>query len=195
MTAPEPPRPSESGSSGAADTRPSLLVVYASKHGATAEIAERLGARLRHTRIRVDVVPASDDPDPAPYDAVVVGSAVYVGRWRRDAARYLRRHERALAERPTWLFSSGPTGEGDPAELLGGWTFPRDLETAKERIGPRGNALFHGVLDADGLGPVERWMISAVGAPRGDFREEGEIDRFASGVAREVHASAAGGAG
>ena len=91
-----------------------VLVAYGTKHGATAEIAEAIGKALIAAGLGVDVRRARRVRSLAPYQAVVLGSAVYAGRWRRDAMRLLRRAE--LRERAVWLFSSGPVGEdkGDP---------------------------------------------------------------------------------
>ena len=45
------------------------------------------------------------------FDAVVLGSAVYMGQWMRPARELAERSAAALAARPVWLFSSGPVGE------------------------------------------------------------------------------------
>ena len=66
-----------------------------------------------------------DVRDLSEYDAVVLGSAVYIGGWRKEAVKFLKDNEGALAERTVWVFSSGPAGEGDPVDLLDGWRFPR----------------------------------------------------------------------
>src|SRR5512136_2891646 len=94
-----------------------VLVVYGSKKGMTAEIAERIGKVLREAALEVDVKPAQGAAGPADYRAVVLGSGVYAGMWRKGAANYLRANEAELAKRPVWLFSSGPTGEGDLEKL------------------------------------------------------------------------------
>jgi menaquinone-dependent protoporphyrinogen IX oxidase len=54
-----------------------VLVVYATKHGATAEIAEKIGQVLRQAGLRTDVLPTDRVSDLAAYKAVVLGSAVY----------------------------------------------------------------------------------------------------------------------
>lgn len=87
-----------------------VLVGYASKYGSTAEIAEAIGKTLRAAGLDVDVQRAGDVHSLDPYRAVVLGSAVYTARWRRDAVRLLARR-RDLARREVWLFSSGPVGE------------------------------------------------------------------------------------
>src|SRR5438477_3803419 len=84
-----------------------VLVAYGTKFGSTAEIAEAIGTTLRVAGLEVDVKRAGQVGSLEPYRAVVLGSAVYVTRWRRDAMRLLRR-ERELKQREVWLFSSGP---------------------------------------------------------------------------------------
>jgi menaquinone-dependent protoporphyrinogen oxidase len=100
-------------------------VAYATKYGATVEIAEKLGEVLRQARLSTDVQPADQVKDLTPYKAVVLGSAVYIGKWRKEAVKFLQTNEKMLAERLVWLFSSGPTGEGNPVELLKGWRLPK----------------------------------------------------------------------
>ncbi|MZF86021.1 flavodoxin domain-containing protein [Streptomyces sp. SID5643] len=85
-----------------------VLVVYGSTNGSTAEIADHVGEVLAEEGLAVDVRPASDVTDPASYGAVVLGGGLYGGRWHRDTRRFARRHRKTLAERPVWLFSSGP---------------------------------------------------------------------------------------
>ena len=94
-----------------------VLVAYATKYRATAEIAEKIGQVLRQAGLRTDVLPADRVSDLSSYQAVVLGSAVYISKWRKEAAKFLQANETVLAERQVWLFSSGPTGEGDPVEL------------------------------------------------------------------------------
>jgi menaquinone-dependent protoporphyrinogen oxidase len=89
--------------------RDEVLVAYGTKRGATAEIAEAVGKTLRRAGLTVDVQPARRVRSLERYRAVVLGSALYAGRWRRDALRLLRRPE--LRDRDVWLFSSGTVGE------------------------------------------------------------------------------------
>lgn len=159
-----------------------VLVAYATKHGATAEIAEKIGQVLRQAGLRTDVLPADRVGDLTPYAAVVLGSGVYIGRWRREAAKFLEANEHALANREVWLFSSGPTGEGDPVALAQGWQFPNNLEPIADRIQPRDIAVFHGALNADKLNFIEKWMIKKVEAPLGDFRDWEAIASWAMGI-------------
>jgi menaquinone-dependent protoporphyrinogen oxidase len=163
-----------------------VLVAYATKYGATAEIAEKIGQVLSQAGLRTDVLPADRVSDLSPYKAVVLGSAVYVGRWRKEAATFLKANEKVLAERPVWLFSSGPTGEGDPVELTKGWRFPGALQPIADRIQPRDIALFHGAADVKRLNLIERWMIKNVKAPFGDFRDWETITSWATVIADDL---------
>ena len=159
-----------------------VLVAYASKRGATAEIAEKIGQVLRQQGLRADVLPADRVSDLTPYQAVVLGSAVYMFQWRKAAVTFLRANERALAERPVWLFSSGPTGEGDPVELTKGWRLPTAQQPIADRIRPRDTAVFHGVLDMKKLNLAEKVIIKGIKAPIGDFRDWNAINAWASAI-------------
>lgn len=163
-----------------------VLVAYASKYGATAEIAERVGEILREAGLRADVLPVDQVSDLTSYRAVVLGSAVYIGRWRKEAARFLEANEEVLAEQPVWLFSSGPTGEGDPIELTDGWRFPKALQPIADRIRPRDITLFHGAMNKEKLNLLERWMIKNVKASVGDFRDWQAIAAWAASIASAV---------
>jgi menaquinone-dependent protoporphyrinogen oxidase len=160
-----------------------VLVAYATKHGATAEIAEMIGQVLRQAGLATDVLPADRVGDVTPYKAVVLGSAVYIGRWQKQAAKFLKANEKALAERPVWLFSSGPSGEGDPVELTNGWRFPKALQPLADRIRSRDIVLFHGHVNVDKLNFIERSMIKNVKAPVGDFRDWETITSWATAIA------------
>jgi len=91
-----------------------------------------------------------------------------------------------LAEKPVWLFSSGPPGEGDPVELAQGWRFPGKLQPIADRIGPRDIALFHGAVDVDKLNFIERWMLKNVKTPVGDYRDWEAIASWATAIAEEL---------
>src|SRR5829696_7658902 len=88
-----------------------VLVAYSSKMGSTAEIAEAIGDELRKSGAEVDVSDARTAFPPLEYDAVVLGSGVYAGRWLKPARRYLKQNRRQLAGRPTWLFRAGRSAE------------------------------------------------------------------------------------
>lgn len=163
-----------------------VLVAYGTKYGATAEIAERIGEVLRQAGLPTDVLPADRVGDLSAYKAVVLGSAVYIGQWRKEAAKFLKANEQALAGKPVWLFSSGPLGEGELAESLRGWRFPGRLQPIADKVQPRDIAVFHGAVDADKLNFIERWMLKNTQSPVGDFRDWDAIASWTTAIAEAI---------
>ena len=163
-----------------------VLVAYASKYGNTAEIAERIGKVLREAGLQTDVIPAKQVKKSTDYQAVVLGSGVYIGMWRKEAASFLKANETDLAQKPVWLFSSGPTGKGDLDVLLDGWKFPSGLQPVADRIHPRDMVVFRGAVNLQKLNGLERWMMNRVQAAKGDFRDWENIVAWANGIADEI---------
>ena len=167
-----------------------VLVAYASKHGSTAEIAQRIGAGLARNNLTVEVKPVDEVDDVTPYQTVVVGSAVYIGRWQKQAATFLTTNAELLAQRQVWLFSSGPTGADEPDAQMDGWRFPTALQPIADQIGPHDIALFRGVLNDAKLNVIERFVVRRVKAPVGDFRDWEAIDDWAAAIAALVAVTA-----
>lgn len=165
-----------------------LLVAYASKRGSTAEIAEAVADQARQAGLDVDCVESGEVADLSPYDAVIVGSAVYMKRWRGDARRFLRRHRKALAAMPFWVFSSGPTG--DPAKEDPRWSEPPGIVKRAERLGVREHVVFGGRMPVDPQGPIEKAMVEGTPAEFRDRRDWEEIRGWAGRVARELGGAA-----
>ena len=167
-----------------------VLVAYASKHGATAEIAEAIGTALSGAGLHVDVLRARRVRSLDPYAAVVLGSAVYAGRWRPEALRLLRRPE--LPDHDVWLFSSGPVGEvkGDPQEVEQ-WTKPKAVREIAETIGVREHVVFGGVI-GDDAGFIRKKMARRTPPELRDLRDWVEIEAWALSIAAALGASATG---
>ena len=160
-----------------------VLVAYASKYGATREIAEKIGDVLNHAGLRVDVQPVESVRDIYTYQAVILGAAVYIGKWPKEAVKFLQAHEKTLASRPVWLFSSGPTGEGDPMQLLEGWHLPEDVKPVVSRIHPKGITVFHGYINPEKVNFIEAWAVkNLVKKPMGDFRDWKAITDWATRI-------------
>lgn len=163
-----------------------VLVAYASKYGSTAGIAEKIGEIMAEQGIDVDVSEVNKVAGLRKYDAIVLGSAVYIGKWRKDAVRFVNVFEKELNEKKVWIFSTGPTGKGDPSVLLEGWNMPKNLEPLVKLIAPEDITIFHGSLDIDKLNGVHRFMIKKVKAPIGDFRVWEDIRAWAEKIAHEL---------
>ena len=164
-----------------------ILVTYASKYGATKEIAVKIGEVLRQAGLQVNILPVDGIHNLMSYEAIVLGSAVYVGKWKKEAVNFLQINETVLADRPVWLFSSGPTGEGDPIELVEDLRLPVALQPAADRIHPRDVAVFHGYINSDKINFIEKWAIkSLVKKPFGDFRDWDAITSWATSIAETL---------
>jgi menaquinone-dependent protoporphyrinogen oxidase len=153
-----------------------ILVTFASKHGWTRGIAERVAAELEMQGAVVELRSIDELGLVTGYDAVVVGSAVYYGSWLKEAAGFVRRNRNALAERPVWLFSSGPVGDTVLPP-------PKEMAEFKEAITPRDHRVFAGGLDRRQLGMTERLATKMVRAPEGDYRDWDQIVAWADGIA------------
>lgn len=156
-----------------------VLVTYASKHGSTSEVGERIALELIKGGIDVDALPVRIAGDIKGYDAVVVGSSIYFGRWMRQAVAFVERNGAEPANCPVWLFSVGPLGDQartDPAETAG-------LAASLNAVD---HHLFSGLLDLHRLSFPERVIINGVKAPAGDFRDWNEIDAWAGTIGHDV---------
>jgi menaquinone-dependent protoporphyrinogen oxidase len=157
-----------------------VLVVYASKHSATAGIAVAISQALHECGLQATCVDTGAIESLAEYDAVILGSAVYMKRWRHEARRFLRRHRDELAARPFWVFSSGPVG--DPAKDNPAWSEPQRTIAKAIALGARDHKVFGGVAQ----GAMARNMPKEYR----DRRDWAEIRAWAEGIAAELGAVA-----
>ena len=176
-----------------------VLVAYATRHGATRGIAERIGEVFRHEGVEVTVKPVEQAGSIDAYDGVVIGGAAYTFHWSKEATAFVRKHRSQLATRPVWLFASGPTGpEADPAKRAQALekAIPKEFAELATTIHPRGQQVFYGAYDpeAEPVGVAEglfakmtsRWPSIKAGIPSGDFRDWAAIEAWAKGIAQEL---------
>lgn len=160
-----------------------ILVAYASRHGATRGIAERIAEKLEQPGSEVTLLPVDGVDDVAVYDAVVIGSSVYFGMWSKSATELVRRNAHALRHVPVWLFSSGPVGNMNLPP-------PKEVAELEDLIKPRGHQSFAGAIDYGKLGVGEKLMVKGLHAPEGDFRDWRAIDEWAQGIIQEIRVGA-----
>ena len=123
-----------------------ILVAYATKHGSTGEVAEAIAATLRRADFAVDVMPAADVHNVDAYNGVVLGGALYMGRWHRDAVRFLDRFAVALDGKVLAVYAMGPLDLDD--KDVSGSRKQLDHALAKSPAAePDSIAIFGGVLD------------------------------------------------
>lgn len=164
-----------------------VLVAYASKRGSTAEIAETIAATLRREGLGVCLERCEDVESLDPYDAIVIGSAVYMKRWRGDARHFLKKHRKALRQKPFWAFSSGPVG--DPANDNPEWAEPPKVAAKVEELGGREHVIFGGRLPAEPKNFMEKAMLEGTPHEFRDRRDWAEIRSWAHQVASALAAA------
>lgn len=167
----------------------SILVAYATRYGSTQEVAEQVAATLRENGFEVNLQPARQVRTLEGYRAVVLGAPLYIGRWLKDARRFMTRHQQALAKRPVAIFSLGPTRAAE-----GEWEGVRtqmDKELARfPWLAPVAVELFGGVYDPAKLRFPDS-LLSALPAsplhqmPASDLRDWEAIRAWASSLAEK----------
>jgi|GEM_PF-159242 len=157
-----------------------VLVVWGSRMGGTAELAEWIGLALREAGIEVDVKPAAHTHTVRGYDAAIVGGALYTNLWHRGAARFVARHQADLRRIPVWLFSSGPLD--DSADRLD--TAPvQQVAVLRDRIGALGHRTFGGRLAPDAKGFPAAAMARRMS---GDWRNRERVAAWAREIAQAL---------
>jgi menaquinone-dependent protoporphyrinogen oxidase len=169
------------------------LIAYASKYGSTKEIAERIAKVLQQQGIRATVHAASEVGNLAPYDAVVIGSALYGGNWLPQARDFIERFSDELASKEVWVFSSGPATHDDPVNLLGGWHIPESLKDTLNSIRPQSIVLFSGKIDVTKLSTEDYLVSSSLRGTSGDYRNWAAIEGWAKEIALVLTRLVAGG--
>jgi menaquinone-dependent protoporphyrinogen oxidase len=172
-----------------------VLVAYATRHGATAGIAERIARVLEGAGLTVDLTKIDDVRVTDDYDAFVIGSAAYYFHWLKEATRFVREHQRDFGKRPVWLFSSGPVGsdkvDAEGHDVVKG-AAPREFTEFAQTLDARDQHVFFGAFDPDAepVGLMERFtrLLPAVreALPTGDFRNWTEIESWARQIADEL---------
>jgi menaquinone-dependent protoporphyrinogen oxidase len=179
-----------------------VQVIYASRHGGAEGIATRIAEVLTAHGVDAVAKDAVRNPEPDGFDAYVVGSGVYLGKWLPEGVAFIEHNLRVLAARPVWLFSSGPVGEnkvpddgGEALELaLGPTSGPgsgghRRIDELTQAIEPRDHRVFGGKYDpADPPQSTMERIVRIIPAakkamPAGDFRDWERIDAWATEIA------------
>lgn len=170
-----------------------VLVAYATAHGSTEGIAERIAASLRAIGTQVTLAKLVDIDDIGRFDAAIVGSAVHSGKWLPEAELFVEQHASALAARPTWLFSVCSVGESNSffSERVGRYMAKRRKDSEalsrwRALIGADHHRYFSGVVqrgDWSGLGTL---FLRVMGGTYGDHRDWSDIEAWADSIGREL---------
>jgi menaquinone-dependent protoporphyrinogen oxidase len=162
------------------------LVVYGTKSGCTAGIAERIGEDLAQHGATVEVVSADKAGDPAGYDAVVVGSGIRAGQWHAPVKSWVESNATALKAKPVAFFTCGMMiREDGKQDEVRAYTDPVIAATG---IHPIDIGLFAGWFESKKFGFAERSILKLMKTPEGDFRDWAAIDAWTDAVAPKLGA-------
>lgn len=176
-----------------------VLVGYATAHGSTRGVAERIGDRLRQRGVAADVRPMSEVEDLGPYAAAVLGSAVHDGKWLAPAAQFAERNAAGLRGRPVWLFSVSTLGDEESmfrpraAQRLRALRKETpEIAALRAGVGAREHRNFAGAIERACWSASGRAFFRAMGGRYGDFRNWAAIEAWADRIAVQVLPAAVG---
>ena len=170
-----------------------VLVAYATDHGSTRGIAERIGRVLDAGGLSAEVTPIDAVSEVRSYSAFVLGSCIHGGKWLAGASEFVRVNAAALAARPVWLFSVSCVGDEDstfPARIAAGMRAMRketkEMTELRAAVGARGHHNFTGAIQPDDWDTAGRAFFRLVRGTYGDHRNWPAIDAWAEHIASEL---------
>lgn len=166
-----------------------VLVAYASVHGSTRGIAERIASRLAEHGVEAECLSVDQVKAVDAYDSAVVGSAIHSQAWLPEARQFVTDNAAALWARPVWLFSVGMPGAlGRPLRRWARVEGPKVVSPINRTIGSRGEHLFTGAVRPQQFPPLSRAIFRLMGGHWGDYRDWAEIDAWADSIADALSA-------
>jgi len=163
-----------------------VLISVASRHGATAQIGEALAKALSDNGVPAELRAPEQVTDLEGYDAVVLGSGVYLGRWLPAARSLVKRVSGQLNGRPVWLFSSGPVGDRSREESRP----PVNASAIIAATAAREHRVFSGRMERAQLGVLHRVIMAVMHIADGDDRDWAEIAAWGKQIAEQLRSDA-----
>lgn len=172
----------------------SVLIAFATRSGATAEVAEAIAAAMQEAGVSAEIQAASQVNSLTGREAVILGAPLYVGRFPKEFRHFLRLHRDALSIMRPWFFVLGPTRNN-----------PKDFEAAQNQaenqlaqfphLHPADLHVFGGRWSTAGL-PFPFSLLRRLPGnplnkvPQEDIRDWGAIRQWATGIARQIRHAA-----
>lgn len=178
-----------------------VLVAYATCHGSTRGVAERIGERLEMGGLETEVRDVADVVDATRYAAAVVGSAIHAGAWLPEGAAFVTRVSPTLRTIPVWLFSVSTVGDEEsmfPASVAARMRAMRketpELTQFRRLLRPVEHRNFAGAVSASHWPLRGRAFFRATGGRYGDHRNWAAIDAWGDAIAARLALVGDGGA-
>ena len=157
-----------------------ILVTYATRAGATFEVAMRVAEVLRAAGATVDVKPVTAVHEMKGYDAVVVGSAIRMGHWLPEAVAFVQAHRETLSHIPTAYFLVSGFLRDDTPEMRR--KVLAYLDPVRKILEPTSIGMFAGKMDYSKMDWLDRSIAEAVSSSEGDWRSWEAIRSWAQGL-------------
>jgi menaquinone-dependent protoporphyrinogen oxidase len=160
-----------------------ILIAYSSRCGSTGGIADAIGQVLCGPGTAVDVRLQKNANDLTPYQAVIAGSAIRMGKWLPEAVEFVKTHRDVLRRVPVAYFVACLTMKDDTAENRSkALAYLDPVCKQVPQVKPVDIGLFAGAIDFSKLSFVYSSILRVKGAPEGDFRNWEAIRTWAAGV-------------
>ena len=161
-------------------TKKRVLVAYASKYGSTGGVADAIAKELCAAGVNTDVTLIKNAGNLAAYQAVVVGTAIYMGKWMPEAMEFVEKNREVLRRVPVAYFQVcmnlvEPT-EKKRAEVR---AFMDPVLKAAPEIKPVGMGMFTGAMDYGNVSWPMKMILKSKGSQEGDFRDWNAIRAWA----------------
>lgn len=173
-----------------------VLVAFATCHGSTQGIAERIADRLERDGLAAEARPVSDSLDVAGYDSVVLGSAIHGGKWLEEGSHFAQQNAVLLSQRPVWLFSVSTVGDQEsmfPLSVANKFRAMRketgEIAALRTAIRPRDHRNFAGAIARPDWPASGRAFFRVMRGRYGDHRNWPAIDVWADNIAADLVAS------
>ena len=156
-----------------------ILVTYASRTGSTGEVADAIGKELNESGFSVDVRQAKHVTDLSEYNAVVLGSAIYMGSWMPDATKFVEKYRDALSQMPLATFTVSMRMINQPEEHKALIATHFTESEQQPRLQPVSNSIFAGRIDYGKLPFSYRTIAKMMKAEERDLRNWDAIRAWA----------------
>ena len=130
-----------------------VLIIYGTRYGATAGTSEEIANVFQQAGLEVQVVNAKKEKikDVAPYDLIVVGNGMQMGKWTGEPENFLNQFQKEISKKKVALFVSSAAQslieyEKKTAEIENNRRYLQE-KVAKYNLQPISQVIFGGVWD------------------------------------------------
>jgi menaquinone-dependent protoporphyrinogen oxidase len=145
-----------------------VLIVYGTRYGATESTSEEIARVLQAEGFQVTVVNAKKEKvrDISPYDLIIVGSGMQMGKWTKEPEQFLDQFQQELANKKVAIFvSSGVQAllehEKKAEEIAANRKQYLEDKAARYHLQPVSLVIFGGVWDYNQMNFLARKALGS----------------------------------